>query len=144
MNKVRTQQAWHAAVRHTGLLFQLPLLDRNNIVAAAAAAIEIEDAEFESAQKRLGKAKPPPAKAAAKAKERAAQAEAYRQYVTALPYPQLARPISGPNFVPMSHIAEHYSPPGGETHQCIHPFTHGFIDHMLAMSKHCSPPGGEA
>ena len=83
--KVKTQQAWHAAVRHTGLLFQLTAPAPQVDTAAALSAAQAQN-DPEALQKAAA---------------------------AALPYPQLAQTVSSTNFAPAAHLAEHYSPPGG-------------------------------
>ena len=85
--RVKTQQAWHAAVRHTGLLFQLPA-PAPTTATAAATALSAAQASDDS-----------------EALQEAADA--------ALPYPQLAQTVNSTNFAPLAHLSEHYSPPGG-------------------------------
>ena len=100
-SRVKTRQAWHAAVRHTGLLFQLPIPpsdDSDTFTDAATASSSILSGE---------------GSAAAAPSRGDADGAAVLEPVSALPYPQLSQTVSSANFAPAAHLAEHYSPPGG-------------------------------
>ena len=99
-SKVRTRQAWHAAVRHTGLLFQLPV----PASVGAAPTSFTADSHFVSAS-----AQDPHSPESSRAEADDAGGSAALE----LPYPQLAQTVSSANFAPAAHLAEHYSPPGG-------------------------------
>lgn len=112
--RVKSRQAWHAAVRHTGLLFQLEPPSNSASLAKATQLPPISlnkddvvangDAESSHAPRgpEVGNAE------------------------SSLPYPQLQQTISSANFAPAAHLAEHYSPPGGE--QLVH------LIHLLCVS----------
>lgn len=101
-SRVKTRQAWHAAVRHTGLLFQLPS-------PASDGSDTITDAATASSSMKSGEGS-----AAAAAPSRGDfDGAAVLEAVSALPYPQLSQTVSSANFAPAAHLAEHYSPPGG-------------------------------
>ncbi len=100
-SRVKTKQAWHAAVRHTGLLFKLPLpptLFRT--ASTTAATLNTTDTS-------------PNAAAESSKPEGEAGVTAAPDALDALPYPQLSQTVSSANFAPAAHLAEHYSPPGG-------------------------------
>ncbi|KAL0051588.1 hypothetical protein WJX82_010441 [Trebouxia sp. C0006] len=100
-SRVKTRQAWHAAVRHTGLLFQLPS-------PASDGSDTITDAATASSSMKSGEGS-----AAAAAPSRGDfDGAAVLEAVSALPYPQLSQTVSSANFAPAAHLAEHYSPPG--------------------------------
>ena len=95
-SKVKTRQAWHAAVRHTGLLFQLPPPSSKPAATShTAAPITTSNTTKVAPQ--------------AEASAGTDATDAFQ----ALPYPQLSQTVSGANFAPAAHLAEHYSPPGG-------------------------------
>ncbi|DBA76620.1 TPA: hypothetical protein ACH3X2_008667 [Trebouxia sp. C0005] len=102
-SRVKTRQAWHAAVRHTGLLFQLPS-------PASDGYDTFGDAATASSSMLSGEGS---AAAAAEAPSRGdADGAALLEAVSALPFPQLSQTVSSANFAPAAHLAEHYSPPG--------------------------------
>ena len=106
---MRTRHAWHAAVRHTGLLFQLstspsPLPSAHNPFAAATATPSKTDPPSLNG---------PRAPDASHAEATKAEDGAWLEAAAELPYPQLAQTVSSASFAPAAHLAEHYSPPGG-------------------------------
>ncbi len=108
-SRVKTRQAWHAAVRHTGLLFQLPS-------PASDGCDTFTDAATASSTVTPGEGS---AAAAAAAPSRDDAGAPVLEAVSALPYPQLSQTVSSANFAPAAHLAEHYSPPGGML-SCLH------------------------
>ncbi|DBA81775.1 hypothetical protein WJX77_012226 [Trebouxia sp. C0004] len=100
-SRVKTRQAWHAAVRHTGLLFQLP-------TPPSDGSDTFTDAPTASSGMTSGEG---PAAAAVPSRGDA-DGVALLEAVSALPYPQLSQTVSSANFAPAAHLAEHYSPPG--------------------------------
>lgn len=107
-SRVKTRQAWHAAVRHTGLLFQLPLpplptppcqSDDPTETAAASFGKETEHVTGDTGDRHAGGE---------------AECPTGQEALEALPYPQLSQTVSSTNFAPAAHLAEHYSPPGGD------------------------------
>lgn len=117
-SRVRTRQAWHAAVRHTGLLFQLPTppsTSAHNPPAAATATPSTADPPPSAGSTGVGG---PDASCA----ERSAGehgAACLEAAAAELPYPQLAQSVSSASFAPAAHLAEHYSPPGGGCNLCF-------------------------
>ena len=96
---MKSKQAWHAAVRHTGLLFQLeppPPITSQAVEHELPLPISIDEGQANQADA--------PAK----------QQQAKASLQSSLPYPQLQQTISNANFAPAAHLAEHYSPPGGD------------------------------
>lgn len=110
-SQVKSRQAWHAAVRHTGLLFQLPKPPLANAAASTSATATLAgDPPFTSSL--TGASHADDAEAAGSA--------ACLDATDALPYPQLAQTVSSANFAPAAHLAEHYSPPGGDCSSSMH------------------------
>lgn len=99
-SRVKTRQAWHAAVRHTGLLFQLP-------TPASDGSDTFTDAATASSSIIPGEGS-----AAAAPSRDDTNGAALLEAVSVLPYPQLSQTVSSANFAPAAHLAEHYSPPG--------------------------------
>lgn len=115
---MRTRHAWHAAVRHTGLLFQLPtspspLPSAHNPFAAATATPSKTDPP------RSASLTGPRSPDASHAEATKAEDGAWLQAAAELPYPQLAQTVSSASFAPAAHLAEHYSPPGGTRASCL-------------------------
>ena len=108
-SRVRTRQAWHAAVRHTGLLFQLPTSPPAHTPPAAAAATPSTTDPPHRANSTGPRAPDASHAEGSQAEIGAACLEADAE----LPYPQLAQTVSSASFAPAAHLAEHYSPPGG-------------------------------
>lgn len=97
--RVKSKQAWHAAVRHTGLLFQLePPAPITSQAVAHELPIPI------SIDEDQGNEPEAPAK----------QQQAQESVQSSLPYPQLQQTISNANFAPAAHLVEHYSSRGGD------------------------------
>ena len=104
-SRVKTRQGWHAAVRHTGLLFQLPLPPLPTPPCQS-------DTSTETAAASLGKGADHVTEGRLAGSE--AECPAGQEAAEALPYPQLSQTVSSTNFAPAAHLAEHYSPPGGD------------------------------
>jgi len=111
-SRVKTRQAWHAAVRHTGLLFQLP-------TPASDGSATFTEAATASSSITSGEGL-----AAAAPSRGDADGAAVLEPVSALPYPQLSQTVSSANFAPAAHLAEHYSPPGGMLFRHHHAWLH--------------------
>ena len=109
-SRVRTRQAWHAAVRHTGLLFQLPTPPSPSAPTPPVAAI----ATPSSTDPSLSAGSTGGAVADASHAEEGEEdgGAACLEAAAELPYPQLAQTVSSASFAPAAHLAEHYSPPG--------------------------------
>lgn len=108
--RVKSQQAWHAAVRHTGLLFQLHPFPGHRQQAPSSEAPEASTSE-----RATTAAASSPADGVAGGVRSGSQGCA----ASSLPYPQLQQTISSANFAPAAHLAEHYSPPGGGLLACV-------------------------
>lgn len=111
-SRVRTRQAWHAAVRHTGLLFQLPTPlspPAHSPPAAATATPSTVDPPPGEGSNGVGA----PDTSRAEGSEEEGGAACLEAAAAELPYPQLAQSVSSASFAPAAHLAEHYSPPGG-------------------------------
>lgn len=100
-SRVKTRQAWHAAVRHTGLLFQLP-------TPASDGSDSCTDTATASSSMKSGEG----SAAAAVPSRGDADGAPVLEAMSALPFPQLSQTVSSANFAPAAHLAEHYSPPG--------------------------------
>lgn len=111
---MRTRQTWHAAVRHTGLLFQLPNSPSLSAHTPPAAARPSRSDPPRRAGSSGGEA-PGPSHEGSEEEDGAACLEAAAE----LPYPQLAQTVSSASFAPAAHLAEHYSPPGGAHALCL-------------------------
>lgn len=120
-SRVRTRQAWHAAVRHTGLLFQLPAppSPSANTPPAAAAAADATSLSKSDPPRSAGSSggEAPNATHAEGSEEE--DGAACLEAAAELPYPQLAQTVSSASFAPAAHLAEHYSPPGGAHPSCL-------------------------
>lgn len=112
-------------MRHTGLLFQLqpPAQDSSSHVANELPPISLHGTGVDGDGPMVAETGNEPNDAA-----RHQQATGPGQ--SSLPYPQLSQTISSANFAPAAHLAEHYSPPGGERLQCA---THQQFKHQFAM-----------
>ncbi|KAL3142657.1 hypothetical protein ABBQ38_002966 [Trebouxia sp. C0009 RCD-2024] len=104
-SKVRTRQAWHAAVRHTGLLFHLPTPPSPPAAPASVPATPALSGMDPPGSSGGGE---PDCAGGSEGGDGASCLEAAAD----LPYPQLAQTVSSASFAPAAHLAEHYSPPG--------------------------------
>ena len=122
---VESRPAWHAAVRHTGLLFQLqpPAQDKPSHAATELPPISLHGTGD-------GDDEPTVADTGNEPNDAARHQEATDPGQSSLPYPQLSQTISSANFAPAAHLAEHYSPPGGERLQCA---THQHFKHQFSV-----------
>lgn len=100
--RVKSRQAWRAAVRHTGLLFQL---EAPNGGASLAKATQLPPVSLD---KDSGQSESDPEATHGSSPWVSTATE------SSLPYPQLMQTISSANFAPAAHLTEHYSPPGGK------------------------------
>lgn len=130
-SRVKTRQAWHAAVRHTGLLFQLHLPAPPTPPCQSDTSTEIATASFGKGADHVTGGRHAGGEAECPTGQEAAEA---------LPYPQLSQTVSSTNFAPAAHLAEHYSPPGGDPSRATCTWLPCLCDYKRTTSDPCVTP----